>query len=152
VARLLAIAIKPHGEQGMRELTAAQLGGAHGVEGDSRGQPGPRQVTLLSLADWQAAGDELGIVLPWTGRRANLLVDALALQQQVGAQIHIGEAVLEVTGEADPCRRMEALHPGLFAALAKGWRGGVTCRVVRDGPLVVGAEVVLARGSPGEEG
>ena len=35
---------------------------------------------------------------------------------------------LEVTGETDPCERMEEIQPGLFQALAPGWRGGVTCR------------------------
>jgi MOSC domain-containing protein YiiM len=52
-----------------------------------------------------------------------------------------------VTGETDPCRRMEALHTGLFAALAKEWRGGVTCRVVKGGLLTVGETVVLSQHS-----
>jgi MOSC domain-containing protein YiiM len=144
VATLLGIAIKPHGESVMRELTAAPLSCEHGVEGDSRGRPGPRQVTLLSHAAWQAACRELGIELHWVSRRANLLVDELPLQQSKGHHIHIGEAILEITGETDPCRRMEALHPGLFQALASEWRGGVTCRVVRGGQLGVGSPVTLS--------
>lgn len=145
MATLLGIAIKPHGESVMRELAVAQLSCEHGVEGDSRGQPGPRQVTLLSHADWRAACRELGIELHWVQRRANLLVDELPLQQSMGSCIQIGEAILEVTGETDPCRRMAALHPGLFKALAKEWRGGVTCRVVRGGQLGVGTPVTLER-------
>jgi MOSC domain-containing protein YiiM len=147
VALLLGIAIKPHAEAVMRELPEALLSCERGVEGDSRGKPGPRQVTLLSLSGWQAACDELGIALHWNRRRANLLVDNLALEGSIGARIHIGDAILEVTGETDPCRRMEALHPGLFAALATAWRGGVTCRVVRGATLTVGSKVTLSPGA-----
>lgn len=146
MATLLGIAIKPHGATTMHELVAAPMSCERGVEGDSRGKPGPRQVTLLSLEAWQAACDELGISLPWTARRANLLVDSLPLPQSKGRRIHIGEAVLEITGETDPCRRMAALHPGLFNALAKEWRGGVTCRVVQGALLQLGCGVVLQQG------
>jgi MOSC domain-containing protein YiiM len=143
MARLLGIAIKPHGECEMQELQQALLSCERGVDGDCRGKPGPRQVTLLSLADWQAACSELGIERHWTDRRANLLVDVLPLEKTKGQHIHIGNAVLEITGETDPCHRMELLHPGLFNALAKGWRGGVTCRVVRGGLLLPNSEVTL---------
>ncbi len=143
-ARLLGIAIKPHGVETMRLLPGAELGVAFGVKGDSRGKPGPRQVTLMSLADWRAACAELGDEqLPWVSRRANLLVDALPLTETVGRHIRLGEALLEVTGETDPCSRMEGLRSGLFNALARDWRGGVTCRVVTGGPLVLGMRVEL---------
>lgn len=143
MATLLGIAIKPHGQTVMQPLTSVELSCERGVEGDCRGKPGPRQVTLMSLADWQAACDELAIELHWTERRANLLVDALPLEQSKGKKIHLGDAILEITGETDPCHRMESLHPGLFKALAQGWRGGVTCRVVQGTLLKVGADVSL---------
>jgi MOSC domain-containing protein YiiM len=143
VATLLGIAIKPRDKGPMQELDCALISREHGVEGCRSGRPGRRQVTLLSLDSWQAACGELGIDLPWSARRANLLVDSLPLEQSVGAHIHIGEAVLEITGEADPCKRMAALHPGLFDALAREWRGGVTCRVVVGGVLTPGGAVSM---------
>lgn len=143
MATLLGIAVRPHGETHMRELQQAELSCERGVEGDSRGKPGRRQVTVLSLEGWLEACSELGIERHWMDRRANLLVDALPLELSTGRHIVIGDALLEITGETDPCERMEALHPGLFDALAKGWRGGVTCRVVRGGLLEPGCEVVL---------
>jgi len=143
MATLLGIAVRPHGETHMRELQQAELSCERGVEGDSRGKPGRRQVTLLSLSGWKAACEELGIERHWMDRRANLLVDALPLELSTGRHIVIGDALLEITGETDPCERMEAVHPGLFNALAKGWRGGVTCRVVRGGLLEPGCEVML---------
>lgn len=143
MARLLGIAVKQQrkGEISLHEK--AMLNIHTGVVGDWRGKPGPRQVTLMSLADWQAACDELGVALPWQTRRANLLVDALPLNQSTGSRLVLGEAVLEVTGETDPCERMEEAQPGLFKALAPEWRGGVTCRVIANGVIRVGMEVEL---------
>ncbi|HEY0635002.1 MAG TPA: MOSC domain-containing protein, partial [Gammaproteobacteria bacterium] len=89
------------------------------------------------------ACNELGVELPWHARRANLLVDALPLFDTKGALITLGDAVLEVTGETDPCTRMEAVHRGLFSALASEWRGGVTCRVREGGLLTVGMNVAM---------
>lgn len=145
-ASLLGIAVKPQRLQPMQLLGAGELSRDEGLVGDSRGQPGPRQVTLLSLAAWQAACSEIDIILPWTERRANLLVDDLPLYQSAGSRIAIGAAVLEITGETDPCSRMTAVHPGLFDALARDWRGGVCCRVLRGGPLALEMAVELVSG------
>ena len=149
---LLGIAVKPQRLQPMQLLCAGELSLDEGLVGDSRGQPGPRQVTLLSLAAWQAACDEIGIMLPWTERRANLLVGALPLYQSVGSRIAIGAAVLEITGETDPCSRMTAVHPGLFEALSPAWRGGVCCRVLRGGSLTLGMTAELAAVNGPESG
>lgn len=128
----------------MQLLGVAELSIERGLVGDSRGKPGPRQVTLLSAAAWHAACKELAIELPWTVRRANLLVDDLALFQSSGSRILIGEAILEITGETDPCTRMEAAQPGLFGALGRDWRGGVCCRVMHGGQIALDAAVRLA--------
>ena len=140
---LIGIAVKPQRLQPMQLLASATLSVAEGLVGDSRGKPGPRQVTLLSLAAWQAASAEIGVILPWTERRANLLVSDLPLFQSTGARFFIGEAVLEVTGETDPCARMTAVHPGLFNALARDWRGGVCCRVIQGGLITQDMEVMF---------
>ena len=142
-AKLLGIAIKPKRWQPMHTLAAMELSVAAGLAGDCRGKPGPRQVTLLSQAAWRAACAELHVDLPWTTRRANLLVDNLPLIEASGARLVIGQAVLEITGETDPCARMEKAQQGLFAALKRDWRGGVCCRVLRGGPLAVGMDVEL---------
>ena len=143
MARLLGIAVKPQRKGAVSLHDEAMINIHAGVIGDWRGKPGKRQVTLMSLADWQAACGELGLALPWQTRRANLLVDTLPLHRSTGSRIVLGEAVLEVTGETDPCGRMEAAQPGLFQALAPHWRGGVTCRVVANGAIRVGMEVRL---------
>ncbi len=142
-AKLVGIAIKPKRLLPMHTLDAVELSVELGLVGDSRGKSGPRQVTLLSLTAWRAACTDLGVDLPWTTRRANLLVDDLPLFQSSGSRLLIGPAVLEITGETDPCSRMEAAQAGLFEALRRDWRGGVCCRVVQNGSLALGMDVAF---------
>ena len=134
----------------MLELPRADVTRRGGVADDFRGRPGGRQVTVLSLEDWQAACAQAGRPeLPWTARRANLLVtgiDLAAANQAAAASaegcvLRVGTVELEVTGETAPCDRMEEAWPGLRAALAVGGRGGVTCRVRRGGELAAGDSV-----------
>jgi MOSC domain-containing protein YiiM len=147
--RLVAIAVRAARRQPMQEIASASITTASGVEGDFKGAKYPRrQVTVLALADWQKALDELvdlagPVPLPWTVRRANLLVDALELPRGRGSILDIGNVRLEVTGQTYPCQRMEEAHPGLLRALAPEWRGGVTCRVLQGGVIAVGDPVTV---------
>jgi len=136
--RLEAIAIRSRSRAPMREIERADVSAHAGVAGDARGKPGPRQVTVLSAEAWTAACAELGAELPWTLRRANLLVSGVALEEASGSVLDIAGVRLEVTGETDPCRVMDLQHAGLRAALAPHWRGGVTCRVLAGGAIAVG--------------
>lgn len=130
----------------MLPLERAEVLLATGVAGDTRGRPGPRQVTVLSAASWLKACAIAGTDLPWLARRANILVDGLELRDATGAVLHLGDDIeLRVTGELDPCQRMDAASPGLRRALADDWRGGVTCRVQRGGWLSVGATARVTR-------
>lgn len=131
--RLLGIATRTAPGAPMRELDAAEITTHSGVAGDARGRPGARQVTVIAREGWRDACRELGTELPWTARRANLLVEGLALETSTGRRLRIGSARLEVCAEADPCRAMDARHAGLRAALVPRWRGGVTCRVLESG-------------------
>jgi MOSC domain-containing protein YiiM len=118
-----------------------------GVAGDFRGAVKPggrgrRQVTLVERGDWDAAMAEVGHSIPWQERRANLLVDGMDLPQTPGTLLRIGtNVVLEVTRETDPCERMEALAPGLRAALSSDWRGGVCTRVKTGGYIAIGDDI-----------
>jgi MOSC domain-containing protein YiiM len=123
----------------MEELAEAALTPERGVAGDFRGRPGRRQVVILSAEDWALAQAELGgEPSPWTVRRANLLVSGLALAREPGARLRIGTALVELTGECDPCERMDAQRAGLRRALEPDWRGGRTARVIEGGVLRVG--------------
>lgn len=144
MAKLIGIAIKQKKRAPMQTLDRAFISLDKGVENDFRGKQSKRQVTVMSQKAWQDANATLDANLPWTTRRANLLVDELELENTIGNTITIGDVVLLITQETDPCERMTEAATGLFDALKQQWRGGVCCRVIREGQVKLGDEVVLA--------
>ncbi|MEQ1648396.1 MAG: MOSC domain-containing protein [Hyphomicrobiaceae bacterium] len=149
---LIGIALKAKSRAPMETRDHGRISIERGLDGDARGAKYPsRQITILAIEDWQrtladlpAAADLLSPLaltiadLPWTTRRANLLVQGLRLPRAKGAKISVGPVILEVTGQTYPCNRMESARQGLLSALAPDWRGGVTCRVVSGGPVALG--------------
>jgi MOSC domain-containing protein YiiM len=122
----------------MEALESALISRAAGVDGDSRGKAQRRQVTILFAQDWKDATREAGADLPWTARRANVLVTGLANPRRPGGLLQIGAARIRILGETEPCTRMDAALAGLQAALAPDWRGGVLGRVEVDGHVQLG--------------
>jgi MOSC domain-containing protein YiiM len=150
MGRLLGIARHDRPRGTMETLDHADVTVEQGIHGDFRGSLKPgrnkRQVTVLGAEGWYQALRELGAPVPWEQRRVNLLVEGLALEQSAGARIVFDSGlVLEVTGECDPCSRMEEVAPGLKAVLLPHWRGGVTTRVLESGPIRVGENVRIER-------
>ena len=138
---VLAIARRTASRAPMEELDAAHVSVDAGVEGDLRGEPGGRQVTILTRESWSAACAEVGEELPWTTRRSNILIENLRVEGRLDSRIRIGDLELAITGETDPCSRMEEQAAGLRRALTPDWRGGVTCRVLKSGSINVGDRV-----------
>ena len=124
----------------MQERAEGRITIAAGLEGDFKGAKYPRrQITVLAREAWEAALEDLGhATLPWTARRANLLVAGVRLPRAAGGILKIGQVCLEVTGQTYPCLRMDEAHAGLLSALAKDWRGGVTARVLEGGVVALG--------------
>jgi MOSC domain-containing protein YiiM len=123
----------------METMETAYLCSKSGLTGDARGKAGRRQITILDQAAWDLACLDLGQPgLSWLLRRANLLVEGLDLRHSKGRFMRIGEAVLEITGETDPCRKIDRPTPGLMKALTPDWRGGVTARVIEPGHVTIG--------------
>jgi MOSC domain-containing protein YiiM len=142
MGRLTGIARRDRKRAPMQTLERAEISTETGVERDSRGKPGPRQVTVISAEAWRDACRELQAEVPWTTRRANLLIDDFDLPRTVGAVLQVGEVRLRITGEVDPCSRMDEQCPGLKRALQPDWRGGVSCTVLQGGAVALGDEVV----------
>jgi MOSC domain-containing protein YiiM len=140
---LLAIATKEKTRAPMSEHGALLLG-PRGLPGE-RAHPAARAVTLLSREAWDAACRALGRELPWTLRRANLLVGGVELTGRVGRRLRVGAALLEVTEDNPPCGVMDRIQPGLRAALAPDGRAGVACRVIEPGAIEVGDAVRFER-------
>jgi len=150
VGTLLGIARHDRPRGMMEALDHADVTVDQGLHGDFRGSLKPghnkRQVTVMAAEGWHDALRELDVAVPWEQRRANLLVEGLGLEQSEGARIRFDSGlVLEVTGECDPCSRMEEIAPGLKAVLLPHWRGGVTTRVIEAGPIRVGDKVRIER-------
>lgn len=135
-------AISRHAVSGgpVETIESAAITEEGGVEGHVR-KSRRRRVTAIAAEAWAAACAELDADLPWTLRRANLLVEGLDLPSAPGARLRIGDVVLEVTQETEPCALMDVQHPGLKAALTPDWRGGVSCLVVTEGRVAVGDSV-----------
>ena len=146
---LCGIARRARPKAPMETLDRVLVTPERGVEGDFRGKPGKRQVTVLSRESWNRACVELGEELPWMTRRANLFISGLEfIAAHVGSTLRIGELVLQITRETDPCERMDRARPGLRAALDPDWRGGVCCRVLSGGEIALGQRGALF--SPGQ--
>ena len=147
--KIIGIARREKSRAPMEEIDAARVTIEMGLEGDYRGRPGQRQFTILRVEDWRAACAELSLKLDWTTRRANLLVEGIDLPMEGGAIVRLGDCEVQITGETDPCKRMEEAQSGLFAALDKDWRGGRICRVLKSGHIEIGDGVELLGDGPG---
>lgn len=142
--KLIDIAYRASPRAKMQRTNNTMVTRVSGVEHDARRKPGKRQVTVMSIEQWQDACDELNTTLPWTIRRANLLVTGVRFgPADIGKQLIIGALQLLITGETDPCKKMDAQYQGLTQALTPKWRGGVCCQVLCDGRVHVGDTVQL---------
>jgi len=142
--RLIGIARKDRPRGAVELLDRAAIGVETGIAGDFRGAVRPgrsnrRQITIMAAEDWSAALAELGQPVSWECRRANLLSEGVELPRLPGVRLRIGGALVEITGECDPCSRMEEVAVGLKAALTPAWRGGRTARVIEGGLIALGA-------------
>jgi len=148
MAQIVGIALKESKRALMREVPSNEITVENGLKGDFRGKGGitrKRQVTALSVQQWEKVCRELGMSLPWHVRRANLCVDGLIFgPEDVGKIICIGTTIeLEITGETKPCERMDEAYFGLKDALSIEWRGGVTCRVRKGGVVYLNSCVQI---------
>jgi MOSC domain-containing protein YiiM len=142
MSTIKAIAIKNSSRAAMQTIDSARISVDSGIEGDFRGAQKGRQITILSTEAWRRACAEVGVELPWTTRRANLLVDGVEFDESyTGRKLVIGEVELLVTRETNPCSRMDEQQAGLTAALTPEWRGGICCDVVKPGTVKPGDRV-----------
>jgi MOSC domain-containing protein YiiM len=138
--KLVGIWLKPAHGVAMRAVEQAEAEAGAGLVG-SADRGGDRQVTLLDHAAWKRATAELGEEVDPAQRRANLLVEGLALEATPGRQLRVGPCLCEITEETEPCHLMDAVREGLRVALQPEARGGVCVRVITGGTLRLGDPV-----------
>ena len=143
VGTVTGLAVRTGVGAAMQELDSLQAVTDGGIEGDVSA-PIHRGITLLSSRQWQQVVEEIGMDYPWYTRRANVLVDCDSLSHLMEQTIQIGDVVVQVTGETDPCSVMEAIHPRLKEALTPEMRGGVYGRILQGGSIAIGATVKIS--------
>jgi MOSC domain-containing protein YiiM len=134
MGNVLGISTRIKSKAPMELFSSAKVSFNHGVGDDSRGlKRNGRQITIMSKEAWEDALSDLGQDLHWTTRRANILVEGIDLENTTGEILKVGSFLVEITGELNPCHRMDEQAAGLTKALTPNWRGGVTCKLLREG-------------------
>jgi MOSC domain-containing protein YiiM len=113
-----------------------------GVEGDHHARPrSSRQVLFMAEENCDAFGLAPGEV------RENIVTRGIDLQAlPPGTRLEIGEAVLEITKDCEPCVFIERLRPGLRAQMER--RRGMLARVLRSGEVRVGDAIAVRPPAP----
>jgi MOSC domain-containing protein YiiM len=138
--RLEAIWLKRAKRGAMDPVDSAALEAGRGLAGNAN-RGGRRQVTIISRERWDAISRALGVPVPPSTRRANLMVSGIDLEESRGRVLTVGAARMRVNGETRPCWQMEEAHAGLQAAMDSHWGGGVFAEVVEGGEIRVGDTV-----------
>ncbi len=137
MARVMHLFRAPKKRAPMEELHEALAVEDVGLEGCAHARPGgKRQVLLMDRATLQQFGLVPGIV------RENITTEGLDVNAlAVGQRLGIGNVELQVSLVCDPCQQIEALRPGLQAAM-QGKRG-MLCKVLRGGKMQRGDEIAV---------
>ena len=175
IATVLALAARPERGGPIALPEQLTLTPETGIQEFARKTKPKRAITLLAQQQWRDVQQELSSAyeqLPWTARRANVLLDvaplaalklpipasvrpALPDRQDkiiddpfnllclIGRRIRLGSALLEATVETKPCSHIDRLTPGLRQALITNGRGGICCRILEAGTVRPGDEASL---------
>jgi MOSC domain-containing protein YiiM len=140
MGQLVAIFLKRFHGGPMDSQKSAELLAGVGVKG-SADRGGRRQVTLVSLEQWEELMRQVGGHMGPGARRANLVLSNVDLENSRGRVLCIGTSRLRIAGETRPCEQMDQAVPGLQRAMRERWGGGVYAEVLTAGTVAVGDEV-----------
>ena len=133
---IVSIQIAEKSRQPMKSVPKARAVSDLGLEGDRHAEKGSaRQILLMDRETLDEFRLEPGAV------RENMTTQGLDLEKlQPGNVLFIGsEVTLEVTGDCEPCHRMDDIRPGLRQELEG--RRGILTMVLNGGDVKVGDQV-----------
>jgi MOSC domain-containing protein YiiM len=142
LGRILEIAVKTARGGPMRAIDSAQAVVDGGLTEDLPVSK-KRGITFVSTSSWQDTLADLNAEVPWTARRANVLVEGPGLAEWIGHRVRCGEVELLIHGETTPCSMMDDQFQGLQAALAPECRAGVYGQVLKSGCFKIGDPIEL---------
>ena len=129
----------------MSVVTSVLAEQGHGLFGDRfKARSNAREVTLIQAEHIDAVAKMMGVeqISPEILRR-NIVVSVLNLLALKGKRFKVGDAILEYTGLAHPCSKMEeALGPGGYDAM-RGL-GGITSSIVSSGQINLADKVLFS--------
>ncbi len=115
----------------------ATLVAGEGLAG-SVGRSKRRQVTLIEREVWDRMQEELQCDIPYSARRANLMLSGIRLEDTRDKLLRIGATLIKIGGHTMPCERMDEASEGLRAKLEAHWGGGAFGQVIEGGSIRVG--------------
>jgi len=134
----------------LTSLACLNLVAGQGIQEDSRylarrsqrtGHPSRRQVSLIAREEIAEHAAVLGLESIQPGAvRSNIETSGVEWLRWVGREVEIGEALLLIHAQRDPCAKMDEIAPGLRERM-KGGRQGVVATVLRSGSVQVGAVI-----------
>jgi MOSC domain-containing protein YiiM len=140
VGEVVWIGLRPASRKPIKEVLEVEVleTGLAGDRATKNSTTNKRQVTLIQQEHLAAAASFLGkeSIEPTLTRR-NIVVKRINLNALKGRKFKVGTAILEMTGFCYPCSRMEE-NLGLGGFNAMRGHGGITCRVIQVGKIVVG--------------
>jgi MOSC domain-containing protein YiiM len=147
-----AIHVAPSDGAPMRPVDRIRAIAGVGLEGDryalrtgnySHDPKVDRDVTLIEAEEIEALAAGSGIVLAPGETRRNVTTRGIRLNDLVGRRFRIGDVECEGTRLCEPCQYLtDLLGKPILAPLVH--RAGLRARIVTDGEIALGDEVVAA--------
>jgi MOSC domain-containing protein YiiM len=114
-----------------------------GVQGDRYfGRGGTAAITLIEREVLDAVADDVGVQLEFSATRRNVLTSGVALNDLVGREFRLGDAVLRGVEVCEPCWHVTGDNTAVLRSLVH--RGGLRAEILTGGAIDVGAIIESA--------
>jgi len=100
-----------------------------------------RTILITSLESYALAQKELGVKMPYGYLGENLLIDYNPYHLELGTQLRVGSAILEITQNCTLCNHLAALDKRIPKLLRKD--RGIFAKVVQEGQIKIDDPVYL---------